>query len=344
MVRAFGVLVTVLFAIAAAIITWPQFFRLERTFPVAQIVSLRGVLVAAFAVIALLSLLLLLARSARAFAASLLVIAVAAGGANAAILISRGIGTTSLPDKTADSLRVMTWNTAGSATDPAIIAQTAVAMRADIVALPETTIESGKEVAVAMREMGHPMWAHHENFGDRDDYPDWDANSTTLLISPDLGDYALVESTAGGASNTSAVPSVVAMPVDGDGPIVVAVHAVAPREDAMEAWRSDLQWIADQCAADNVILAGDFNATVDHMDRLGADGGTLGKCLDATSATGTGGIGTWSTDWPGLLGAPIDHIMATDAWTPRASVVIGSLDGAGSDHRPVVVQFERSAG
>jgi endonuclease/exonuclease/phosphatase (EEP) superfamily protein YafD len=36
--------------------------------------------------------------------------------------------------------------------------------------------------------------------------------------------------------------------------------------------------------------------------------------------------------------------MATDAWTPVASVVIGSLDDAGSDHRPLVVQYEPSAG
>jgi endonuclease/exonuclease/phosphatase (EEP) superfamily protein YafD len=254
------------------------------------------------------------------------------------------VGGTTLPQKDDDALRVMTWNTAGAATDPSTIARTAVAMQADIVSLPETTIDTGEEVAIAMREMGHPMWAHHENFGDREDYPDWDANSTTLLISPDLGDYAVVASTSDGTTNTSAVPSVVAMPVDGTGPIVVAVHAVAPRQDAMDAWRSDLQWIADQCAADDVILAGDFNATVDHMDRLGTDGGTLGRCADAASQTGNGGVGTWSTEWPQLLGAPIDHVMATDAWTPVASVVIGSLDDAGSDHRPLVVQYEPSAG
>lgn len=344
MLRLLGILVTVVFAIGAALVTWPQFFRLERTFPLAQIVSLRGALVVAFGLIALLALLLCLARTARAFAASLLAIALLAGGANAAILLSRGTGASALPERTDQSLRVMTWNTAGAAADPAVIARTAVAMQADIVALPETTIETGEEVAVAMREMGHPMWAHHEDFGDREDYPDWDANSTTLLISPDLGDYAVVESTSAGTTNTSAVPSVVAMPIDGSGPIVVAVHAVAPRQDAMAAWRADLQWIADQCAADDVILAGDFNATVDHMDRLGVDGGTIGRCHDAASVTGSGAVGTWSTDWPPLLGTPIDHVMATEAWTATASVVLTTLDDAGSDHRPLIVQYERADG
>ena len=42
MLRLLGILITVLAAIAAAVVTWPQFFRLERTFPFAQIVSLRG--------------------------------------------------------------------------------------------------------------------------------------------------------------------------------------------------------------------------------------------------------------------------------------------------------------
>ncbi len=343
MLRLLGVLTTIVFAIAAAIVTWPQFFRLERTFPVAQIVSLRGPLAVAFAVLAVLALLLCLARTLRAFAASILLVSLIACGANVAILAVRGTGSSTLPAKTDSSLRVMTWNTAGAATDPAVIARTAVSIEADIVALPETTIDAGKQVAVAMREMGHPMWAHHESFGDREDYPDWDANSTTLLISPDLGDYAVVDSTSDGTTNTSSVPSVVAMPVNGDGPIVVAVHGVAPRQSAMQSWRTDLQWIADQCAADDVILAGDFNATVDHMDRLGTDGGTLGRCRDAAIETGNGGVGTWSTEWAPLLGAPIDHVMATDTWEPAASVVLGSLDASsGSDHRPLVVQYERS--
>ncbi|KTS13437.1 endonuclease/exonuclease/phosphatase family protein, partial [Microbacterium testaceum] len=132
--------------------------------------------------------------------------------------------------------------------------------------------------------------------------------------------------------------------VSGDGPIIVAAHAVAPREDYMTQWRSDLTWLADQCASDNVILAGDFNATIDHMSGLGVDGGTLGRCRDTTSASGNGGVGTWPTDIPAMLGAPIDHVMATPDWTVSGSIVMRTLDGSGSDHRPLVVQLERTAG
>ena len=329
---------TVLCAIGAAILSWPQFFHLERTWPIAQIVAFRGIVVLACAALLVLMLLIMLIRPLRRFAASLALIALLAGITNAAIVFSRGLGNDSLPVKEDGSLRVMTWNTAGAATDPDTIARTAVAMEADIVTLPETTIDTGAKVAVAMRALGHRMWAYHTQYGEHG----WDASSTTVLISPDLGDYSVVESTSDGTANTSTVPSVVAMPVDGDGPIVVAAHAVAPRQAYMDSWENDLRWIANQCSADNVIMAGDFNASVDHMSALGADGGTMGRCIDATSSTGSGAVGTWPTDMPALLGAPIDHVMATDAWVPAGSVVLTSLDGSGSDHRPLVVQLDRA--
>ncbi|OAH51313.1 endonuclease/exonuclease/phosphatase family protein [Microbacterium oleivorans] len=336
MLRLTGILFTIATAIVAAVLTWPQFFRLEQTFPIAQLVSLRPVLAVGFAVLALVGLLICLGRRTRGFGAGLAMIGLLASGANVGILVVRGVGTTGLPEKTADSIRVMTWNTAGPATDVDAIVTTAIAMDVDIVALPETNDDTGEAIAIAMRERGNPMWVHEEN------YQGWDATYTTLLISPDLGDYAVVESDASGTTNTSVVPSVVAMPVDGDGPIVVAVHAVAPRQGDMDHWRSDLRWLADQCASDDVIMAGDFNATVDHMSRLGTDGGTMGRCHDAATATGNGAVGTWDTAWPALVGAPIDHVMTTDAWRPTGSVVVTSLDGSGGDHRPVIVQVERA--
>ncbi|MET0736006.1 MAG: endonuclease/exonuclease/phosphatase family protein [Microbacterium sp.] len=336
MLRLLGILVTVLCAITAAVLTFPGFFRVERYFPVAQIVSFRGLLAIAFAVAAVVAVLLALIRPIRAFALILALIAGVAAVCGGAILVSRGTGTESLPAKTDESIRVMTWNTAGEATAPESVAQIAVAMDVDVITLPETTIETGERVAVAMRDLGHRMWAYHAEYG----VDGWDARSTTLLISPDLGDYSVIESSQDG---TSTVPSAVAMPIDGDGPIIVAAHAVAPRAAYMQHWRDDLQWLADQCTDANVIMAGDFNATLDHMAQLGVDGGTLGRCHDAAAETGNGAIGTWSTKMPAVLGAPIDHVMASSAWTPTGSLVLRSLDGSGSDHRPLIVQLEPAA-
>jgi len=334
MMRVLGILLTVLFAIASAVLTWPQFFRLERTYPIAQIVSFRAVVVLVFAAVVVLALLLMLARPLRGFAASLAIVALLAGGVNVGILVSRGLGSDTLPERTESSIRVMTWNTAGEATGPEEIAGAAIEMDADIVALPETTLETGGAVAEQMGAQGKPMWALNAR------YPGWDAQSTTILISPDLGEYSVIESSQDGSSNTSWVPSAVAMPIDGDGPIIVAVHAVAPRAAYMDDWSEDLRWLGDQCAVDGVILAGDFNATVDHMAGLGVDGGTLGRCRDAASQTGNGAVGTWSTGVPALLGAPIDHVMVSDGWRVTGSVVLRAPDDVGTDHRPIVVQLE----
>ncbi len=341
--RLSGVLVALVCVAAAAMLTWPSVFGLERTFPLAQVISFRAPLAAGFAAAAVVALLLAAARPLRALALVAALVFAAAATVNGVMLVQRGLGTEGLPAKTDTSLRVMTWNTAGEATSAESIAQFAVGMQADVVTLPETTIDTGEQVAVLMREMGQPMWAHHAEYGEYG-ITGWDATSTTVLIRPELGDYSVIQSSLDGSSNTSTVPSAVAMPVSGNGPIIVAAHAVAPRQEYMTQWRSDLQWLADQCASDNVILAGDFNATLDHMTGLGVDGGTLGRCHDTAAETGNGGVGTWPTDVPALLGAPIDHVMVTPDWTVSGSVVMRTLDGSGSDHRPIVVQLERATG
>lgn len=339
MLRLLGILVTVVYAIVAAVITWPQFFRLERTYPIAQIVSLRGLVVAGFLVVLVIALLLAVARPVRGFFLSIAFVSAIAAGVGGVTLATRGLGADTLPAVTESSVRVMTWNTAGEATPAGEIARTAVAMDADVIALPETAQSVGEQVAIAMRDMGRPMWVHHVGYNAQiDNGPH--AWETTILISPDLGDYSVIQSSSDGSSNTSTLPSVVAMPIDGEGPIVVAVHAVAPRPAYMQQWRDDLRWLADQCGDANVIMAGDFNATVDNMAGLGLDGATLGYCRDAASATGNGAVGTWSTSMPAVLGSPIDHVMHSRHWQATGSVVLRSMDGSGSDHRPVIVQLE----
>ncbi|MBS1696917.1 MAG: endonuclease/exonuclease/phosphatase family protein [Actinobacteria bacterium] len=341
MLRLIGILLTVLFAIATVIVTWPQFFHLEQTFPITQIVASRALLVLAFGAILILALLLMLARPLRGFAASIALVALIGGGASAAILAMRGIDTAdTLPTKTASSVRVLAWNTAGEAVPADVIAKTIVAQKADIVALPETTEAVGEDIALMLRDAGHPMWVHHVQY--RPEVTKGpDSWQTTVLISPSLGDYSVIPSSADGSSNTSSVPSAVVMPVTGDGPTVVAVHTVAPREDAMTGWADDLRWVADQCPAGrNVILAGDFNATLDHMGPLGVDGGDLGACRDAASRTGSGAVGTWPTSVPSLIGAPIDHVMTTAQWRPTGSAVLPA-DAGGSDHRALITQLER---
>lgn len=339
MLRLVGILFTALFAIATAILVWPQFFQLELTFPIAQIVASRTSLAVGFLVIAVLAALLLFARPMRGVAASILIVSLIGAGSIGVIGALRGYGDGSLPEKTDGAVRVLTWNTAGAAVSAQTIAGVIDEQQADVVALPETSEEVGEEIAIRMREAGRPMWVHHVNI--RPDVPNGpQAWQTTILISVELGEYSVIDSSRDGSSNTGSVPSAVAMPVDGTGPTIVAVHAVAPRQDAMTKWRTDLEWIADQCPEGEFILAGDFNATLDHMASFGTAGGTMGRCVDAAASTGNGLVGTWPAELPRLAGAPIDHIMSSPEWKATGTAVLE--DSGGSDHRAVVAQLERA--
>ncbi|MBG6239388.1 endonuclease/exonuclease/phosphatase (EEP) superfamily protein YafD [Mycetocola sp. CAN_C7] len=337
MLRFLGAIATVAIAVGLLVVTWPQFFGLQTTWIIAQITSMRSLAVVAALLAAVAFALLALLRPMRAFAGSIVVLLLLFAVGNAAIVVSRGLGNTTFAEKTPDSITVLSWNTLGAAPGAAAVAQLAIDSEADVISLPETPQETGIEIAETMRAAGRPMWVHTEWFDQISP-----ARSTTVLISPDLGDYMKVTSNEERDDNTTVLPTVIVEPVDGDGPTFVAAHAVAPITGQMQNWRDDLAWLAEQCQADNVIMAGDFNATVDSMAGLGSTpDAALGACVDAGRSSGNGAVGTWTTRIPALVGSPIDHVMATPDWTVTGMRVVTELDGTGSDHRPVIVQLSR---
>ncbi|PFG31652.1 endonuclease/exonuclease/phosphatase family protein [Paramicrobacterium agarici] len=329
-----GAIVTLAVLVALIILAWPQAAGLETTWIVAQAVALRTVLAVGAAALALVLLVLCFVKPIRGFAGSLAALLLIFAVAVAGIAAVRGIGVNTTASSRPDDVTVLTWNTLGDEPGADAIADLAVESGADIVTLPETTKQAGIDIAVAMREAGQPMWVHTVAFDDVAK-----ARSTTVLVSPELGDYRQVSSSAERSDNTAVLPSVVLEPVNDTGPRIVAVHAVAPTQTQMDNWRADLAWLADQCSGDNVIMAGDFNATIDHMAALGVDGADLGRCTDAATLAGAGSVGTWSTAWPALFGAPIDHVMVTNAWKVSGFRVATDHDASGSDHRPVIAHL-----
>ncbi|MFC0682241.1 endonuclease/exonuclease/phosphatase family protein [Lysobacter korlensis] len=332
--RVLAAAVLVVAAILGMLALWPQLFNAERTFGIAQIVSLRGA-AAAIAILGAVSLTLLalLAPLTRRLVASLALLLLLFAAGNAAVLSSRGFGGEGFETKAETELTVLSWNTLGDAPGVEGIVDLALDARADVVALPETTLPTAQEAARLLGEAGKPMWPLTVAFDEVSK-----ARSTSLLISAELGEYRVDDS----LGNTGQLPSLVAVPVDGEGPMIVAAHPVAPIREYMRQWRLDLEWLAGICARENVIVAGDFNATVDHMDAY-AVAGELGDCRDAALATDAAAVGTWPTFLPPLLGAPIDHVMATPNWQFTGMRVIESRDDQGSDHRPVLAQL-RPAG
>lgn len=338
--RVLSVLIAIGATVAVLILSWPQLFGLQNTWVVAHVVSLRGLAVVGAAGLLLVLLLLMFFRPLRGLAGILAVIVVLYGITNVAILASRGFGPGSAQtaeaattDAAGDTVTVLSWNTLGDVPGAAEIAKLALEQDADIITLAETTEKTGVAIAEAMSEGGRPMWVHTVAFDLISK-----ARSTTLLISPELGEYAVSSAAGSGPpGNTNVLPTVVAEPVDGDGPTVISVHAVAPIRFEMLNWRSDLDWLATQCTGENIIMAGDFNATVDHMaGRSTSASAVLGDCADAAVSAGSAAVGTWPASAPSLIGAPIDHVLSTPNWQVESMRVIDSRDDSGSDHRPIV--------
>ncbi|CAN5177867.1 hypothetical protein BH11ACT3_BH11ACT3_02230 [soil metagenome] len=333
--RFLAALFIVVLAAALAVVTWPQLLGLERTFVIAQIVSMRGLAVFLAAVLVVTLLLIsIVYASVRRFTGSIALVLLTFCGVSFAVLATRGFGGPGFETKADNDVTVMSWNTLGDSPGAERIAAVALAQEADVVALPETSAEIADIVAAIMTDAGSPMTALHVSLDDISK-----ARTTSLLISTELGAYEVDEA----AGTTETLPSVVAVPLDGSGPVIVAAHPVAPVPGEMPHWNQGLDWLATQCARPNVILAGDLNSTLDHYAGLGGSAGQhsgeLGDCVDAARASGAAAVATWPTQLPQLMGAPIDHVMATDGWMPVGFRVVGTEDGSGSDHRPIVAQL-----
>ncbi len=336
--RILGAAIVVIVAAALLLAAWPQLFGLERQPGVAQVVSLRG-LAAAVSGVGVIAFLLiaLISRRMRRLAGTLALMLLVFTGVGAAVLATRGTTPAGFQTKAEADITVLSWNTLGDAPGAAEIARVALAQHADIVALPETSAATADAVKQVMTQGGSPMQRLSVSFDQVSK-----SHTTSLLISGHLGGY-LVDGSHG---STRSLPSLVAVPVDGDGPTIVAAHPVSPVPGEMADWRQGLSWLADRCTGD-AIVAGDFNSTLDHYAGLttptATGDGDLGACFDGARAEKSAGVGTWPTSLPEQLGTPIDHVMATSGWTFVGFRVIGNEDGAGSDHRPVVAQL-RPAG
>ncbi|MCS5721019.1 endonuclease/exonuclease/phosphatase family protein [Herbiconiux sp. CPCC 203407] len=322
----------------------PGLLGLQRQLVFAQLIAFRGLLALGFAVLGLVGALLFWllrgrARTARPVVAGLAAIALLAAGAHVVVQAGRGFGSGARPETAArsaegesrsarpgavstdpaTSIRILTWNTYDTVTADEI-ARVALAQGSTVLTLPETSRSTAESVARVMDASGQPMQVFTAERGDPSDVP-----PTAMLVSEGLGDYEVT----GELGDTGTMPSIVARPADGTGPVLVAAHPMPPLPSIMTSWRSDLGWVLSLCDEPDLVLGGDLNATLDHL-------GPLGGCSDALGEAGAGAQGSWPTSLPPLLGAPIDHVLMTGDWRADASEVLSAEDSAGSDHRPVV--------
>ncbi|NRQ37570.1 endonuclease/exonuclease/phosphatase family protein [Nonomuraea sp. NN258] len=114
---------------------------------------------------------------------------------------------------------------------------------------------------------------------------------------------------------------------------IVSVHPCAPKRFGRQpCWLSGLRALPAAGGSDLRVLAGDFNATLDHVpvrDLL------AGGYRDAADAMGQGLTATWPQfGW--TPGVAIDHVLADARMGVRAFEVL-TLDG--TDHRPVYAEL-----
>jgi endonuclease/exonuclease/phosphatase (EEP) superfamily protein YafD len=116
---------------------------------------------------------------------------------------------------------------------------------------------------------------------------------------------------------------------------VLSVHPRVPiREANMDEWRADLRALPAASPRGPVrIVAGDFNATLDHHElRRVIDRGYV----DAADEVGHGLRATWPSNRRFPPPVTIDHVLADERCGVRDVRVI---DVAGSDHRAVLAEL-----
>lgn len=324
-------------AAAVLVLVAPGVLGLADVSPFGQLVALRGLVGLVLLLAALLLLVVLAARERRARPRRGLALVVAAvllagAGAQGVVLGARGVDLTGPGDPDDADLVVLAFNTFG--TVPADdLAELVLAQDADVAVLPETTASTARAAAEALTDAGHPTTALAADAA----HPGSDG--VALLLRTALGDYD--QDTAGLPATELGTFAAVLAADDAAEPTapdrVVATHLRAPSSGRrVPVWRGHTAAIADVCrTTPGVVVAGDLNATLDHPGL--AD---LGPCVDAARATGAAGLGTWPTDMPEVLGAPIDHVLVDGrVWRVAGFAVLPAV-GA-SDHRPVVAHLDR---
>jgi endonuclease/exonuclease/phosphatase (EEP) superfamily protein YafD len=290
--------------------------RLDRWSPFTQLVAFRPLIVVAVAALTLvLALVTLGLRKAWPFPVAMLVVV----GLGASMLVPRMIADP-LPTSGAE-LKVLSFNVYEGQADVQDIADLIHEQRPDVVSFPEAGERFRAKLQPLIEDIGYTTRSSVQNPRGQD------VDSVTAAVSPRLGDVSFEVGKMGGWSPFPYLE------VSGGGLgnlTFVAFHSVAPTPGSVEQWETDLGGLAPWCSGDApYVIAGDYNATMDHSVLREATAG----CADAASQRGSSLTATWPTSTPRWLGTEIDHVFA-NAGTQAESYEV--LDLPGSDHRAVL--------
>jgi endonuclease/exonuclease/phosphatase (EEP) superfamily protein YafD len=197
--------------------------------------------------------------------------------------------------------------------------------RPDFVVLPEAGGDFRDKLMPLLDGLGYRAWV--ASGGRRRDGAD-----VTLLVGERAGDVRVWPAAGMRVPHLEATGGILGART------LHAVHPSAPMSERSTAWWHDEMALIGRWCTGPVapLVAGDFNATLDHPGLRAA----LGRCRSAAAGTGRGLISTYPAGFPRWLGIQIDHVLVpADAVTTRFAV----LDIPGSDHRAVLARVRLPA-
>lgn len=317
---------SILAVAAAAVGLLPDLLGLDGRTPFAQLVSFRPPLLGGLAVLAVAATVAAaVRRRGWSLAAGLLTVTAVA----AAMVLPRALPTLDVPEPDAPSgraLTVLSFNTYEGRADVDVLAELVRSTHPDLIALPEAAGRFRDELA--------PLLPDYRFVASQDRGADVQGVVAAVRVDPGRTGDVTVQ-----VDRTTTFPSVELT----GGPLgdlrFVAFHSVAPLPEDIPGWHSDLGTLDRWCANRGIgpaIVAGDFNATLDHSVLRDAVTG----CADAAERTGESLVGTWPTRFPRYLGVQIDHVLVTGGITAQATSV---HDIPGSDHRAVLTRLRLPA-
>ncbi len=315
-------LAAVVFTLVVAVPAVPDLlFGLDRRSPFVQLVSFRPwILCGVAALLVLLLVVMVFERRVLPFAAGVLAVLLVGAGMVLPRVLPDPVPAGGVPFK------VLAFNTFEGEADAGELAALIEAQRPEAVAISESGIDFAGSLAPLVEPLGYRL--HTSTDSDQED-----VEGVTAVVSERLGD---VDVRIG--KDTSTFPSV---EISGGalGELrFVAFHSVAPVPGSVPEWNADLALLSEWCAGPTpAVIAGDFNATLDHSALRSAISG----CGDAGEQTGAGLVPTWGPN-PTFraIGPQIDHVFATDGITAE-TFDVHEIDG--SDHRAVLTTLRLPA-
>ncbi len=304
------VVLSVLFLLVVAVPLYPELFGLDEVTPFAQLAAFRP---QGLVVVLALSLVMLVRRGWRIAAALIAVLALFGG----ALIAPRQFSDARPAPAGARVLTIMVANVLGGGARAADVAQVIRDRKPDLVSLPEAQVDVREEIRAQLQDQQYKGFTAQPSRAPE--------SATSVLVSSSLGDVAF-------ASEAGTTFGNIVMTGGNLGAVrLIAYHGFPPLPDSVATWKTDLQAVRRWCAQDPpTVVAGDFNASLDHADFRQALGG---YCRSVGPTVGGGLQGTWPADQPGVLRTQIDHVVVSRQFEPGKFTTYAI---EGTDHRAVV--------